>query len=51
MAEKIGRAGSGAIGPGAEHRDQIADLRLGQMRLVGKPVERGAQAADDIGLF
>ena len=40
-----------AIGSGAEDGDDIADLGARQARLVGEPVERGTQAADDIHLF
>jgi len=39
--------GAGAIGPGAEDRDQIADIGARKLGLVGKPVQRGAKAADD----
>src|SRR5690606_19934159 len=51
LAEKCRGAGAGAVGPRAEDRDEVADLGTGQQRLVGEPVERRAQAADDIRLF
>src|SRR5690606_15586737 len=50
LAEKCRGAGAGAVGPRAEDRDEVADLGTGQQRLVGEPVERRAQAADDIRL-
>ena len=41
------RAGAEAVGAGAEHRDEVAGLGPRHHDVVGEPVERRAQAADD----
>lgn len=47
MPEKGLGAGAAAIGAGEEQRDQIPDKGSRKRDLVGQPVERGAQAADN----
>ena len=37
----------GAVGPGAEYRDEIARFRVRKSSLVCQTIERRAQAADD----
>lgn len=38
MAEESRRRGGRAVGPSAEHRHDIADIRAGHERVVGEPV-------------
>src|SRR3954453_6398202 len=47
MAEKGLRAGGETIGAGEEDGDDVADFGAGQHDVIGQPVERRAQAADD----
>src|SRR3546814_8543904 len=49
MAEKAGRAGGEAIGPGLEDHDKFAHLGRRQQAAVAQQVERRAKTADHRG--
>src|SRR3546814_13529500 len=49
MAEKAGRAGGEAIGPGLEDDDKVAHLGRRQQAAVAQQVERRAKTADHRG--
>src|SRR5262249_17035370 len=47
MAQKAGRARREAVGAGLEDNNQVANIAVRQLDLVGQEVEGRAQTADD----
>ena len=48
LPEEGRRACRGSVGAGAEDRDEVAGLAMRHQRLIGEPVERRAEATDDV---